>query len=229
MVLAAQHHARLCALVVALLHEAREGLWGQQGKGGYLEPLLLTGETKAHDKRKALSSLADGSCLLAVGTHSLLSVTSLLRLGLVVLDESQKFGVEQLEKLSGLMTANRPQGQQQPKPPHLLNMTATPIPRTLAAAVYGHMDVSRLDEMPPGRTPMVTKIVEDDTDVPYKDPATVRHMDAMWKDVLRELTTDEGQRGRTRCKGPPSWLAHKNKRRARTRERVPYQDEEGGK
>lgn len=51
MVLAAQHHARLCALVVALLHEAREGLWGQQGKGGYLEPLLLTGETKVgeHD------------------------------------------------------------------------------------------------------------------------------------------------------------------------------------
>lgn len=97
------------------------------------------------------------------------------------------------------------------------------------AYVPSFQDVSRLDEMPPGRTPMVTKIVEDDTDVPYKDPATVRHMDAMWKDVLRELTTDEGQRGRTRCKGPPSWLAHKNKRRARTRERVPYQDEEGGK
>ncbi|GFR50837.1 hypothetical protein Agub_g13111, partial [Astrephomene gubernaculifera] len=88
-----------------------------------------------------------------------------------------------MEKLSNLIAA---------RPPHILNMSATPIPRTLAAAMYGHMDVSRLDELPPGRTPVVTKIVQDDSEVPYLDSeGRQREMDVMWREVLREVTTGD--------------------------------------
>ncbi|EFJ46918.1 hypothetical protein VOLCADRAFT_92718 [Volvox carteri f. nagariensis] len=170
-VLAQQHHRNLGALMDRLPKRVRRKA-GLEG-----EPLLLTGEAKAKEKRLAAQGLADGSILLAVGTHGLLNLTEFHNLGLLVLDESHKFGVVQMERLSSLIAQ---------RPPHLLNMSATPIPRTLAAAMYGHMDVSRLDELPPGRTPVLTKLVQDDSDMPYRDPDAVREMDAMWEEVLRE-------------------------------------------
>ncbi|GIL92633.1 hypothetical protein Vretimale_14161 [Volvox reticuliferus] len=172
-VLAQQHHLSLLELMSRMPLSVRRR-WGLQG-----EPLLLTSEAKASEKRGASQGLKDGSIRLAVGTHGLLNVTAFQALGLLVLDESHKFGVAQMERLS-LLIASRS--------PHLLNMSATPIPRTLAAAMYGHMDVSRLDEMPPGRAPVITKLVQDDTDIPYQDTDAVREMEAMWEEVLREVT-----------------------------------------
>ncbi|GLI61747.1 hypothetical protein VaNZ11_004167 [Volvox africanus] len=175
-VLAQQHHRSLLDLMRRVPLSVRRR-WGLEG-----EPLLLTGEAKAREKRDASQGLEGGSIRLAVGTHGLLNVTAFRSLGLLVLDESHKFGVAQMERLSHLIES---------RPPHLLNMSATPIPRTLAAAMYGHMDVSRLDEMPPGRTPVITKLVQDDTDIPYQDTDAVGEMEAMWEEVLREVTTGD--------------------------------------
>ncbi|KAG2493591.1 hypothetical protein HYH03_008109 [Edaphochlamys debaryana] len=178
-VLAEQHAAALGRLLAALPLAARRRL-GLTGAAG--EPLLLTGEATAKEKRQAFAALADGSVRLAVGTHGLFNVPAFAGLGLLVLDESHKFGVAQMEKLSSLVAQ---------RPPHMLLMSATPIPRTLAAALYGHMDVSRLDELPPGRTPVRTQIVQDDMDMSYEDPSVVREMDAMWDEVQREITTGD--------------------------------------
>lgn len=122
-----------------------------------LEPLglqktivLLVGSMKEPEKRKARKSFSDGSSKLMVGTHALITdKTDMHNLGLVIIDEQHRFGVEQREKL--LSKAGRM--------PHLLSMTATPIPRTLALTLYGELDISLLDEMPPGRTLITTQIV----------------------------------------------------------------------
>src|SRR5205085_4222668 len=94
--------------------------------------------------------LADGSIHLLVGTHAIFQRSvSYRRLGLAVVDEQHRFGVAQR-----LMLASKAE-----RPPHLLVMTATPIPRTLTLTHYGEMDVSRLDEMPPGRQPIETRVL----------------------------------------------------------------------
>ncbi len=110
---------------------------------------LLTGSQTAKEKRLVREAIASGELRLAVGTHALLSdATQFADLGLVITDEQHRFGVGQRAKLSAKGTD-----------PHLLVMSATPIPRTLALLMYGDLDVSVLDEMPPGREPVDTFLV----------------------------------------------------------------------
>ncbi|MCZ2276473.1 MAG: ATP-dependent DNA helicase RecG [Bacteroidia bacterium] len=108
---------------------------------------LLTGSTKSVQRKKILESLADGSLHILIGTHALIEETVRFRqLGLAVIDEQHRFGVEQRARL----------WLNEQVKPHVLVMTATPIPRTLAMTVYGDLDVSVIDELPPGRKPVAT-------------------------------------------------------------------------
>ena len=102
---------------------------------------LLTGSTRSRERREILAGLADGSIDLCIGTHALLTEdVQYQKLGLVVTDEQHRFGVNQRAALS-----------QKAEDPHLLVLSATPIPRTLALVIYGDLDVSVIDELPPGR------------------------------------------------------------------------------
>ena len=120
----------------------------------YLEPTgvrveLLTGSTGTAARRAIHAGLEDGSLSILVGTHALIEDTvSFKALGLAIIDEQHRFGVDQRARL----WAKNPGGP----PPHVLVMTATPIPRTLAMTLYGDLDVSVIDEMPPGRKPIKT-------------------------------------------------------------------------
>lgn len=110
---------------------------------------LLTGSLTVRQKREARERLASGETQVVVGTHALLTdATRFLRLGLVIADEQHRFGVAQRSKLS-----------EKGEDPHLLVMSATPIPRTLALLMYGDLDVSILDELPPGRQTVETFLV----------------------------------------------------------------------
>ena len=109
---------------------------------------LLTGMVKGRRRKEVLEGLLDSTVHILVGTHAVIEDTvQFAQLGLVVVDEQHRFGVAQRAKLWG-KSAN---------PPHVLVMTATPIPRTLAMTLYGDLDVSVIDELPPGRKPVVTK------------------------------------------------------------------------
>ena len=110
---------------------------------------LLTGSSKAAERREIHSGLQDGSIGIIVGTHALIEDNVIFRnLGLAIIDEQHRFGVEQRSKLWRKSSAGAP--------PHVLVMTATPIPRTLAMTLYGDLDVSVIDELPPGRKPVQT-------------------------------------------------------------------------
>ncbi|MGA7204077.1 MAG: DEAD/DEAH box helicase [Specibacter sp.] len=142
-VLAAQHLASISALL------------GSLGQGPLLggphatEVTLLTGSMPAAAKKKALLAAASGSAGIVIGTHALLSDhVQFADLGLIVVDEQHRFGVEQRDAL-------RSKAQ---KPPHLLVMTATPIPRTVAMTVFGDLEVSELTELPAGRAPISTHV-----------------------------------------------------------------------
>ena len=125
----------------------------------WFEPLgikvgWLASKTPAKQKRATLEALANGELLVAVGTHALIQESvEYHQLGLVVIDEQHRFGVEQRLALR----SKTPEG----KVPHQLLMTATPIPRTLAMSFYADMDVSSIDELPPGRTPVETVVISD--------------------------------------------------------------------
>lgn len=111
---------------------------------------ILTGREKGKARESVLMGLADGSIDILVGTHAIFQEKVAYRnLGLAVIDEQHRFGVSQR-----LLLASKAE-----RPPHLLVMTATPIPRTLTLTQYGEMDVSRIDEMPPGRTPVETRVI----------------------------------------------------------------------
>lgn len=120
-----------------------------------LEPLglrvgLLTGTVKGKERQGVLSGLEDGSIQVVIGTHALISEpVAYQRLGLVITDEQHRFGVRQRMALAG-----------KAQEPNILVMTATPIPRTLAMILYGDMDISVIDEMPPGRMPVQTFCVD---------------------------------------------------------------------
>jgi ATP-dependent DNA helicase RecG len=110
---------------------------------------LLTGSSKTSERREVHAGLEDGSIGIIVGTHALLEDVVVFRnLGLAIIDEQHRFGVEQRSKLWKKSSCGAP--------PHVLVMTATPIPRTLAMTLYGDLDVSVIDELPPGRKPVQT-------------------------------------------------------------------------
>ncbi len=120
----------------------------------FLEPTgvrsaLLTGSSKTSERREVHAGLEDGSIGIIVGTHALIEDNVAFRnLGLAIIDEQHRFGVEQRSKLWRKAVCGAP--------PHVLVMTATPIPRTLAMTLYGDLDVSVIDELPPGRKPVQT-------------------------------------------------------------------------
>lgn len=127
---------------------------------GWLEPLgiqtaWLTGSQKAKERREALAMIESGAAGLVVGTHAVIQDKVVFKnLALAIIDEQHRFGVAQRLALRSKMTEG---GEE----PHLLMMTATPIPRTLAMSYYADLDVSTIDELPPGRTPIVTKVVSE--------------------------------------------------------------------
>ena len=117
---------------------------------------LMTGSMKAAEKRKAHEAAASGSWQLIFGTHALISDgVAYQKLGLVITDEQHRFGVRQRSAL-------QEKGKADGLAPHVLVMSATPIPRTLALILYGDLDLSVVDELPPGRTPVVTRIVPEE-------------------------------------------------------------------
>jgi ATP-dependent DNA helicase RecG len=108
---------------------------------------LLTGSTKKAERKKIVSELENGSLKILVGTHAVIEETVQFKnLGIVIIDEQHRFGVAQRARL----------WQKAETPPHILVMTATPIPRTLAMTAYGDLDYSIIDELPPGRHPVTT-------------------------------------------------------------------------
>ncbi|MCU0968944.1 MAG: ATP-dependent DNA helicase RecG [Rubrivivax sp.] len=127
----------------------------------WLEPLgagvaWLTGSRKGRARREQLARIADGTAALVVGTHAVIQEdVGLPRLGLAIVDEQHRFGVAQRLALRRKSAA----GDAGTFEPHLLTMSATPIPRTLAMTYYADLDVSTIDELPPGRTPVLTKLV----------------------------------------------------------------------
>ena len=127
---------------------------------GWLEPLgittaWLTGTQKAKERRAMLELIASGEAKLVVGTHAVIQdKVHFKNLALAIIDEQHRFGVAQRLALRNKL-------HQEDMEPHMLMMTATPIPRTLAMSYYADLDVSTLDELPPGRTPIITKVVSD--------------------------------------------------------------------
>jgi ATP-dependent DNA helicase RecG len=140
---------------------------------GWLEPLgiqvaRLSGSQKKKERREMLERIESGTAALVVGTHAVIQEQVKFRsLALAIIDEQHRFGVAQRLALRGKMAADPQAGadvdsaQANSMEPHLLMMSATPIPRTLAMSYYADLDVSTLDELPPGRTPIVTKVVSD--------------------------------------------------------------------
>ena len=143
-VLAEQHGAGVRALLEGLTVIDGDNLFGERP----LRVELLTNRVTGQDRRDVLAGLADGAVDLVIGTHALIQDgVEFSSLGGVVVDEQHRFGVEQRAAL---------RAKSDDVVPDLLVMTATPIPRTAAMTVYGDLDVSALDELPPGRTPIVT-------------------------------------------------------------------------
>jgi ATP-dependent DNA helicase RecG len=131
--------------ILAEQHAASLASW-LEGAGVRLG--LLTGSARGRARRSLLEALISGDLDVLVGTHALIeSPVRFHRLGLIVVDEQHRFGVAHRARLFGKADS-----------PHVLVMTATPIPRSLAWAIYGELDVSILDEMPPGRSPVVTRV-----------------------------------------------------------------------
>ncbi|KGN36713.1 ATP-dependent DNA helicase RecG [Knoellia subterranea] len=144
-VLAAQHHRSITAMLGDL---AEGGMLGGSEFGTRVT--LLTGSMSTAARRKALLDIASGDAGIVVGTHALIQEhVSFQDLALVVVDEQHRFGVEQRDALRGKAA----------HPPHVLVMTATPIPRTVAMTVFGDMETSTLSELPSGRAPITTHVV----------------------------------------------------------------------
>jgi ATP-dependent DNA helicase RecG len=123
--------------------------------------VLLTGSLEADRKREIRRHIAQGDAQLVIGTHALLEEkVEFARPGLVIVDEQHRFGV--LQRLKLMKKSGEGSDDKNPAEPDVLVMTATPIPRTLALTLYGDLELSVLDELPPGRTPIVTRRITDD-------------------------------------------------------------------
>ena len=144
-VLAQQHFKTISKLLGPL---AQAGTLGGNADGTQI--VLLTGSMNAQQKRDALSKIASGDAGIVVGTHALLSQgVDFFDLGLVIVDEQHRFGVEQRDALRTKAKV----------PPHVLVMTATPIPRTVAMTIFGDLEISTLRQLPTGRTPITTHVI----------------------------------------------------------------------
>ena len=148
MLLALDNHCQACLMapteILAAQHYATISHFLQ---GMEVKVALLTGSTRKKEREKLLPAIANGEIQIVIGTHALIEESVQFHsLGLAIIDEQHRFGVEQRSKL---WTKNS-------EPPHVLVMTATPIPRTLAMTLYGDLDVSVIDELPPGRKPIRT-------------------------------------------------------------------------
>ncbi len=166
-VLAQQHHRSITAMLGDL---AAGGMLGGADEGTTVA--LLTGSMTTAQRREALLRIASGEAGIVIGTHALLEDrVSFADLGLVVVDEQHRFGVEQRAALTGKAQAA----------PHVLVMTATPIPRTVAMTVFGDLEVSTLRELPAGRAPIQTNVV------PLKDQPHWR--DRVWQRVREEVAS----------------------------------------
>ena len=165
-VLAQQHYRSITALLGPLAAA------GELGSGEQATRVaLLTGSTGVRARRSALSDVFTGDAGILIGTHALLEdQVQFADLGLVVIDEQHRFGVEQRDALREKAAGSRP---------HVLVMTATPIPRTVAMTVFGDLEVSTLSELPAGRSPIATHVV----------PAVERphYLDRAWQRVREEV------------------------------------------
>jgi ATP-dependent DNA helicase RecG len=170
-VLAQQHYRSITALLGPLAQAGQLGA-GQLGDGEQATRVaLLTGSTGVRARRSALSDVFTGDAGILVGTHALLEdQVQFADLGLVVIDEQHRFGVEQRDALREKAGGSRP---------HVLVMTATPIPRTVAMTVFGDLEVSTLSELPAGRSPIATHVV----------PAVERphYLERAWQRVREEV------------------------------------------
>src|SRR5437763_3212828 len=138
------------------------------GKTGYRVELLISG-LKGADKQAAMGRILSGEAQLVIGTHALIEENvQFARLGFVAIDEQHRFGVLQRKRLMDKAASHG-------HAPHVLVLTATPIPRTLSLTLYGDLDVSVLDELPPGRTPIVTRMT------------TEQHLPGVWESLRREV------------------------------------------
>lgn len=134
---------------------------------------LLTGSTRRAERNEILAGLADGSIDIVVGTHALVSDPVIFsKLGLAIIDEQHKFGVEQRAKL---LSKGFP-------PPHVVSMTATPIPRSLALVLHGELTLVTIDEIPPGRSPVATHVIIDGKDERSK----------LYEEIRSEITAGGG-------------------------------------
>ncbi len=176
-VLAEQHAAGIRRLLVGLTVPAPNSLLGDRP----LKVELLSNRTAAADRRRILNDLVVGEVDLVIGTHALIQdKVKFHSLGVVVIDEQHRFGVEQRAALRDKSIADAL--------PDVLVMTATPIPRTAAMTVYGDLDVSILDELPPGRTPIETRWVRAPGSLEGEvDAQGAADLDAMWAAVRGEI------------------------------------------
>ena len=172
-VLAEQHYRTVCRLLSGEPEPPITGLVrvpGIEVNGGQIRVVLLTGSTLAKERRAAAEAIRHGGAHLIVGTHALIQEgVDYHRLGLAVVDEQHRFGVKQRGDLrrKGAESAASRGGT---LTPHLLAMSATPIPRSLALTLYGDLDLSIIDELPPGRTPIDTRFL-----TPIERTAAFRH------------------------------------------------------
>jgi ATP-dependent DNA helicase RecG len=171
-VLADQHALGIRALLASLKIADESNLFGDRT----LRIELLTNKVTGEVRKSVLAGLADGSVDIAIGTHALIQdKVSFKSLGVVVVDEQHRFGVEQRSRLR-----DKAQESEEGLMPDVLVMTATPIPRTAAMTVYGDLDVSVLDELPPGRTPISTAWVNSPVEI-----------EGMWAEVRARLAAGE--------------------------------------
>ncbi len=164
-VLAQQHHRSITAMLGPL---AERGLLGGSDLGTRVA--LLTGSASTARRREAMLDIASGEAGIVIGTHALLEdKVEFFDLGLVVVDEQHRFGVEQR---AALAAKSRDDNR-----PHVLVMTATPIPRTVAMTVFGDLEVSTLTELPKGRSPITTHVVPSLEKPNYLERAWTRIVD----------------------------------------------------
>lgn len=203
-VLAQQHHRSITEMMGEL---AEGGLLGGSEQG--TKVVLLTGSMGAVARRQALLDLVTGEAGIVIGTHALIEdKVQFHDLGLVVVDEQHRFGVEQRDAL-------RSKGKQ---PPHLLVMTATPIPRTVAMTVFGDLETSVLDQLPAGRSPIASHVV------PAKDKP--HFLARAWERVREEV--ENGHQAYVVCPriGDEAEEDGKGAKKAKAKKAAPDEDPE---